>query len=171
MASSKQLPEWVAVLQALLVPVIAAVGAFIAWQQMQFSRIRLQHDLYDRRFAIFRSTEQMLMSVAVEGRVSDDVFLPFAAGVGAARFVFDGNLSEYLLEVLKHAIALQRAQSQLRGLPACQSDPSAVDTEAKELTWLVEQGRGLGDRFRPFLQFDRRWTLSWRQILGRMGRW
>ena len=48
------LPLWVQVLQALLVPVIAAVGAWVALQQMYLARVKLQHDLYDRRYAVFQ---------------------------------------------------------------------------------------------------------------------
>ncbi len=53
------LPAWVQVLllvlQALAVPVIAAAGVWIARQQMHIARVKLQHDLYDRRYAVFQA--------------------------------------------------------------------------------------------------------------------
>lgn len=54
------LPVWVQVLQALAVPVIAGVGAWIALQQMYLARVKLQHDLFDRRYAVFQAVRRFL---------------------------------------------------------------------------------------------------------------
>jgi len=54
------LPLWVKALQALAVPVIAAVGASVAVQQMVIARVKLQHDLYDRRYAVFDAVRAFL---------------------------------------------------------------------------------------------------------------
>jgi hypothetical protein len=55
---SCSMPFWVQVLQALAVPVIAAAGAWVALQQMHIARVKLQHDLYDRRYAVFEAVRR-----------------------------------------------------------------------------------------------------------------
>jgi hypothetical protein len=55
MMGSSSLPLWVQLLQALAVPVIAGVGAWVALQQMYLARVKLQHDLFDRRYAVFQA--------------------------------------------------------------------------------------------------------------------
>jgi hypothetical protein len=64
--SSSSLPLWVQVLQALAVPVIAAVGAWVALQQMHIARTKLQHDLYDRRYAVFQAVRRFLDEASVQ---------------------------------------------------------------------------------------------------------
>jgi hypothetical protein len=43
--------RWV---QPLSLVIIAAVGDFIAWQQLDISRVKSRHDLYDRRYPVFQ---------------------------------------------------------------------------------------------------------------------
>ncbi len=62
--SGSSLPLWVQVLQALAVPVIAAVSAWVAWQQMHIARTKLQHDRYDRRYAVFQAVRGSSMKQA-----------------------------------------------------------------------------------------------------------
>jgi len=49
------MPERVQVVQALLVPTVAVVGAYIALQQVTIARAKLRHDLFDRRFKVFET--------------------------------------------------------------------------------------------------------------------
>jgi hypothetical protein len=57
------LPPWVQILQALATPVIAIVGAWVALEQMKIARVKLRHDLYDRRYAVFQSARSLLNEV------------------------------------------------------------------------------------------------------------
>jgi hypothetical protein len=58
------LPVWIEWLQALAVPVIACVGAWIALQQMRLARVKLQHDTYDRKHTVFVAVRSLLTVVA-----------------------------------------------------------------------------------------------------------
>ena len=167
MPANQPLPEWVSVLQALLVPVIAAVGAWIALQQMHLARVRLRHDLFDRRFAILQSTHKMLLCVMAEAKISGDVFASFAAGVGAAKFVFDETLFIYLREVQERAAKLRSIQIVLPAVGDDQERAKAAQAEGIELACLIKQLDGLGDKFKPFLQLEQRWTLRRHQRLSR----
>ena len=53
MSAPYHLPAWLLWVQALDVPALAGVGAFLAYQQMQIARTKLQHDLYERRIKVY----------------------------------------------------------------------------------------------------------------------
>ena len=72
--------SWVQTLQALAVPMIAAVGAWIAIQQMRIARIKLQHDLYDRRYAVFQAVRRFLDEAVANSLVSSDTLRTFVVG-------------------------------------------------------------------------------------------
>jgi hypothetical protein len=166
-AAEAHLPEWVAVLQALLVPVIAAVGTWIALQQMHLSRVRLRHDLFDRRFAVLQATQRLLDAVIMDRKISTDVFVTFATSVGAARFIFDDRLARYLREVLDHASRLYSIQMVLQGMPAGEKREKASVDEGLEFKWLIDQKGGLGEKFQAILQLEPRWTFPGRRGLSR----
>ena len=66
----QQLPLWVQYAQALgallLVLVIGVVGAALTRQQVKIAQVSLQHDLYDRRFAVFEATREFLVTILRE---------------------------------------------------------------------------------------------------------
>ena len=69
---------WIKALQALAVPVIAAVGASVAIQQMVIARVRLRHDLYDRRYAVFYAVRSFPSEAISSQIVSPETFRTFA---------------------------------------------------------------------------------------------
>ena len=54
------IPWWLQYLQTFALIAIPAVGACLAWQQVQIARVKLQHDLYDRRYRVFEATRKLL---------------------------------------------------------------------------------------------------------------
>jgi hypothetical protein len=94
--SQSQLPLWVQYAQALgpplLAGVIGTVGAWIAFQQMHLARVKLQHDTYDRKYAVFQGVSWVLLIVAGLKRApSIEDMGAFIKVIGAASFLFDDN--------------------------------------------------------------------------------
>jgi hypothetical protein len=62
------LPLWIQYAQALGGPalafVIAAVGTRIAFQQMRLARVKLQSDIYERKYAVFVAVQYLLTVIA-----------------------------------------------------------------------------------------------------------
>ena len=101
------LPLWVQALQALAVPVIAAVGTWVAVQQMVIARVKLQHDLYDRRYAVFDAVRTFLNEAISSQIVSPETFRMFALKTADAEFLFDNGLAAHLREMREHASKAQ----------------------------------------------------------------
>ncbi len=98
------LPQWVSYLQALAVPIIAAVGVWIAARQMLIADEKLQLDEFERQYvkrvAVFEATRKFLVSVFREKDFSEDQIQAYALHTAEAQFLFDDKLSQYLGELL-----------------------------------------------------------------------
>jgi hypothetical protein len=98
----------------------------IAEQQAELAAVRLQHDLFDRRFAIYEAARTMLMEVFRRGDASNEALGIFLRDTQKAVFVFDQSLTDYLAELRKQAIFLQETNSIL----TAQSAANASDLTA-----------------------------------------
>ena len=104
---SSSLPVWVNVVQAFAVLAIAMVGAWVALQQMYLARVKLQHDLFDRRYAVFQAVRRFLDEAVSQQVVSNEMFQSFILGTVDATFLFDDRLAVYLKEMRDHAAKAQ----------------------------------------------------------------
>jgi hypothetical protein len=150
------LPLCVQILQALATPAIAIVGAWVALQQMKIARIKLQHDLYDRRYAVFQSVRSLMNQVISNKFVAAETLNSFAIGTADAPFLFDDVLARYLREFRDHAAAHQSINLVMEGMPAGDQKTAASNKAGEHLQWLLEQIDVLTEKFRPFLQLDKR---------------
>lgn len=154
------LPAWVQVLllvlQALAVPVIAAAGVWIARQQMHIARVKLQHDLYDRRYAVFQAARTLLAEVTTHRLASDEALRLFVIGTSDARFLFDDKLADYLENMRQHVAGLHAISMSMDALPAGDQKAAASRAAGDHSLWLINQFDGLAEKFRPFLQLDAR---------------
>lgn len=149
------LPIWIQWLQALAVPVIAAVGAWIALQQMHLARVKLQHDTYDRKYGVFVAVRSLLIVVSGLKRAPyvEDMGA-FINEIWAAPFLFDDKLVTYLGEI-------ERRVNRARGLNdivimndlSSDTDKAKASKELKEhILWLSEQSDIVTEKFRPSLE-------------------
>jgi hypothetical protein len=148
------MPEWVQWLQALSVPMIAAVGAYLARQQVIIARTKLRHDLFDRRFKVFEAARTFLASVMRSGKMSVSDFNDYTAGVIDAQFLLSKEVRAYLFEIRKRATAMQALNDTLEPLPPGAKKSELVDKAGAEFTWLSEQLDVLPDKFKPFLTLE-----------------
>jgi hypothetical protein len=150
------LPLWVKALQALAVPVIAAVGAWVAVQQMVIARVKLQHDLYDRRYAVFDAVRAFLNEAIRSQIVSPETFRMFALKTADAEFLFDDGLPAYLREMREHASKAQAIYITMQQMEPGDQKAAASRAASEHAMWLTNQIDGLAARFRPFLMLEKR---------------
>lgn len=151
------LPFWLQYLQASALIAIPAIGAWLAWQQVQIARIKLQHDLYDRRYRVFDATRRMLANVCAKGSISGEDLRTFTISTGDAIFLFDDDLAKYLdQEMTPHLRALILIGNVIDDVYV-EERRAEIETEKFDhLKWLNEQLTGLADKFKPFLKLDKR---------------
>ena len=159
------------VLQALAVPVIALVGAWIAARQMLIANEKLQLDdfvwKYDRRFAVFTATREILEKVF--RNIAEDDIRVYGLRALDAQFLFDEEESvyKYLRELHQRITAWQ--DNKIKADAEKNEDKKAIyrKIEKDNLAWITQQGderSGFTAKFRPFLmhkQATRPWLLRW----------
>jgi hypothetical protein len=103
-------------LQALAVPAIAGVGAYLARQQVIIARTKLRHDLFDRRFKVFEAARRFLVAVMRSGKMSVPDLNEYTAGMLDAQFLLSQEVHAYLFEIRKRASAMQAVAAQNSGM-------------------------------------------------------
>src|SRR5438105_2018099 len=111
------LPSWLQYLQTVALTAIPFIGAWLAWQQVHIARVKLQHDLFERRYKVFDATRKLLISILVTGTASEEARRAFALDTVDAVFLFDDDLARYLKEMGKRAVILQNTNRKLELMP------------------------------------------------------
>jgi hypothetical protein len=150
------LPAWLQYLQALAVVLIPPIGAWLAWQQVQIARVKLQHDLYERRYAVFNAARKLLAEVVAHRTPSEVGLRAYTISTADAVFLFNDQIAEYLRELRKRAIILETIHSVMEPLPPGDKKVELWEKASKEFLWLNDELDTLVSRFKPFLTLDRR---------------
>jgi hypothetical protein len=133
---------------------IAKQQSTVAQQQAQLAAVRLQHDLFERRFALFEAARTFLMKeIYPQMNPSTDGIFIFAQQTATAVFLVDEPLKEYLEKLRKSAFELQR----LSNLVALQQGPNHAENVKQKyelVEWFGGQLDVLVDKFQPFLKLD-----------------
>jgi hypothetical protein len=159
---SNALPAWLQYTQVLAVIVIALVGTWIAYKQFQLAEVKVKHDLYDRRFAVFEAARQLLYAVFKDhnfqdAEASDQTIFAYKVGTSDAVFLLNDELVVFLEELLKHATHLRALKETAAQFPT--GSQQKVDSNNKanaELAWFAAQLDILIKKFRPFLVLESR---------------
>jgi len=131
---------------------IAKQQSTVAQQQAQLAAVRLQHDLFDRRFALFEAARTFLVKEIQMNPSTDGIFI-FAQQTATAVFLVDAPLKEYLEKLRKSAFELQR----LSNLVALQQGPNHsenVEQKYQLVEWFGVQLDVLVEQFQPFLNLN-----------------
>ena len=157
---ASQLPLWVQYVQALGIPVagalIAAVSVYIAYQQSQIARQKLDHDRYDHRFHVFAAARQLLSEAVTKDAISDDVLKQFYIGTTDAPFHFRNDIVDYLKTIETHASSVNIRQQALANNIELASREVMEKEVAKDLYWLqqeIQSGR-LTEKFRMYMALE-----------------
>jgi hypothetical protein len=150
-----ELPLWLQYGQALGPPLLAAVigsvGAWIALQQMHLARIKLQHDTYDRKYAVFAAVHWLLTGISAFKRAPNLVDMrDFINEIGAASFLFDDKLVVYLNEIESRVHRAHGLNEMMNNFPD-DSKAAASRELAEHILWLGEQSGVITEKFRPSL--------------------
>src|SRR5262245_13126353 len=102
-------PHWTAYLSALLTPIVAVFGIYIAWQQWRTARNKLKFELFTRRLAVYEAARSLLVApMRLAEQPLAEVVQRFAGGTAEARWLFDVSVAEYLRKDLwRKALELQ----------------------------------------------------------------
>ena len=148
--------ELIDIFSALLTPVIAIILVYIAYQQYQTNRVRLKHELYERRVAVFRGVLSHLSAVLRWTRVKDEDLVELIKTSSEKEFLFDKDVCEYIEGVYQKSVKLWYTGNQLHDRPdpiPPSEERTALARENSELIkWMTDQIPELRNKFSKYLR-------------------
>lgn len=153
------LPEIGAISQALLTPLIAIVATYIAWQQWQTNKQKLEMDRYDRRLHVYEEVRKILSIVLRDAKASYEDLLKFRTSVSEADFLFGPDITDYIDEIYKRGVKLAYWSGEYRDSTQAHGEgydhDKVVDGMHTELTWLTEQFEPAKQKFKKYLDISK----------------
>ena len=123
--------EYIAILSALLTPLIAIITAFIAYQQHKNARLKLKHDLYDKRLSIFKIAVQFASAIWRSSGITSNIIKNFTLDITESYFLFEEDMFDYLISLRDRANRLLEIEETIKYGKA--EDREKLLAEADEL--------------------------------------
>lgn len=147
------------IFKALLTPVIAIVATYIAWQQWQTNRQKLNLERYDRRLHVYEEVNKILSIIIRDAIASTEDLLNFRTSVSEADFLFGPEIPQYIDQIYRHGLNLWRRTKEYRDYtqmePEGYNHKKVVDDIETELTWFSEQSNEAKDKFKKYLDISK----------------
>lgn len=148
-------PHWTTWLTALLTPIVAILGIYIASRQWQTARNKLKFDLFEKRFAVYEASKSFLDSIASSGKVKDEELFKFLLATRQARWLLDVELANYLkMDIYKKATEIKIYESDLEAIPVGAERSKNVQKQREIKTFLIDQYLILDEKLSPFLKLQ-----------------
>ena len=126
--------------------IVAIFAAFIAALQMVIARQKLNHDLFDKRFAVYVATQDYLAKcINNDGGTREDTGA-FYAAIRSAPFLFDRKTNDFLGEVMQNSINMQ-VFGKHTNKPELPDYQRFVEIHLKSMEWVASEFPKLADRF------------------------
>lgn len=91
----------------LLTPLIAILALYIAYRQWKLDHVRLNHDLFERRLAVFGAVQELVLGVMWSGKVDQLAWEGLILRRHQAIFLFKKDVCDYLDEIERKAERLK----------------------------------------------------------------
>jgi hypothetical protein len=135
--------ESVKVLSALLTPVLAITTGYIAWRQWRTNDLKLRHDLYERRLAIYLSVIEFLARIMSNCKATDAEMINFLQKTRESYFLFGPKVAAYLDSIYKRSVDLQYHNTMLHdpasSLPIGDERKRLAHEQCEALKWCSAQ--------------------------------
>jgi hypothetical protein len=99
----------------LMVPLIAAIALYIAYQQWLTNSQKLKLDLFERRYLIYKNVMNIIRDVTSKANANYEHLSEFHNVTEGAEFLFGSDVNSYLeglrLNLIKSAFLTQRYNS------------------------------------------------------------
>ena len=130
---------------ALLVPLIAIVGIFIAYQQYKINEQRLRHETYERRLSVYKVVQRYLSEILRDGHTTYDKAMQFNSDAAEAAFLFDESVQNKIDVIYKKSIDMAYEHLQMHpangsgGIPAGEERNEASKKHSSLLKWHFQE--------------------------------
>ncbi|MBI1896147.1 MAG: hypothetical protein HYS04_06360 [Acidobacteria bacterium] len=143
------------ILSALTTPVTAGIATLIAYRQYKTDQLRLRHEGYERRVAVFRGVLEHLSAILRHGKATLELLPDYVKATSEKEFLFGADLCAYLDEIYRRTVEAWRLDEENRTIPVGDLRKAAVvNQEAAQFEWLLLQIPEVRTRFAPYLRLE-----------------
>lgn len=144
-------------LSAALTPIIAILALYIGYQQYQTNKHKLRLELYEKRFMVYQSVMELLVSILKSDNVGSDELSQFYIKTNESEFLFNHEISNYIMDMKKKALRLQHLEKKFKQGITLDSDERGklADEESELLEWFTDQFDETGELFMKYLSFKK----------------
>jgi hypothetical protein len=144
--------NWITALSsALLTPIVAILGAWIAWAQWKINQRRLQHELFDRRIKLYQVVAAYIANAISLGDVEKGEEYQFLRDTKHSIFIFDKEIADYTDGIYKKSIDLQFLSNRQRQLQG-KALEEVSEKRQKVFKWFTDELNTLPKKFEKFLE-------------------
>ena len=133
-------------ISSLLTPIIAVITILIAYRQYKNDKMRLKHELYEKRIQVYNHFIDYICEIQREGScISIDSIHRYHNNIFISSFLFDAKIQKYLEVIYQKSISMWNYHVQcypLNGTPGIPVGPerSRICKEETDLyIWISNQ--------------------------------
>ena len=150
-------PHWTNYLTAMMTPVVACFGVWIAYQQWITARDKLRLDLYERRMEVYAAARAALSAVFARNDLTPAEESTYLRGVAGAQWLYGKDVTKYLhKEFWAKLCDLHSITTQLDGTTSGAARTTLVDQRTVLRKWFLDQHDRMDKLFYPYLGFTHR---------------
>lgn len=107
--------------------VIGAGVGYVAWEQWQTAKRKLDLDLFERRLEVFSETRTFIDSIRVNQGTTSAALIQFLNATNPAYFLFGPEIRQFLTDLYERSKDI--------GLPANQREASSFSDQQRASQW------------------------------------
>jgi hypothetical protein len=128
----------------------------LAARQQRLEELRLKHELYDRRYAVYQAFKEFRGHIMVYADVKEDALPNFLRGTADSDFLFQEEIPQYIEEVYRKALRLCTVSRQLNegNIPVGEARNRLAHEDEDLLNWFDEQSKVARTKFKKYLTME-----------------
>lgn len=146
--------------KAFLIPIIALIMVYIAYQQMKANKIKVKFDLYEDREKIYDATMNFISIIITMGKAERKDILDFLQKTYKSKFLLGKKVSTYLDILREKAYELLRLENMFERLAkrkdTTESEFKKISDKTDEIFgWFTKQTQKTEGIFKKYLDITK----------------
>ena len=151
------MPLWIDVLKALLTPVIALLGIWIAYAQWKLANAKFRNERFEKRMKIFDAVAGYMSNSLSRARTTNEAEIEYLNITSGARFQFDEATSKFCREVRLNVHKFEMLNETVRALEIGPELDKVKLERVSVRDWLSAELESLECRFSKHLDIEQKW--------------
>lgn len=139
METLKQINAIAQSLSGFLIPLIAIITIYIAYQQYRINHNKLKFDLYDKRFKVYYALMGLISYVIQTGTTTKEKTDKFRIDIYESKFLFDKKVYDHLNTIHNKANELRYKDEKIARTHIPEGKEKLLNEKDKLFDWFVDQ--------------------------------